>query len=73
MVHGADGPPPAADSPVIATEMDHRIAMSFLIYGMAARRPVAIDDGVMIDTSFPGFVDLMNRMGACIGAAGERR
>lgn len=69
VVRGAGGPAPAAEGVVIATELDHRIAMSFLVYGMAARGPVTIDDGAMIDTSFPGFAALMNGLGARIGAA----
>lgn len=48
----------------VTTSLDHRIAMSFLIMGMAAKRPVAIDDGAPIATSFPDFVDLMNGLGA---------
>jgi 3-phosphoshikimate 1-carboxyvinyltransferase len=51
----------------IAANLDHRIAMAFLVLGMAAERPVEIDDGSPIDTSFPGFVTLMNRLGAEIG------
>jgi len=50
----------------IATQMDHRIAMSFLVAGLAAERPVTVDDGAMIDTSFPGFAALMNGLGARI-------
>jgi 3-phosphoshikimate 1-carboxyvinyltransferase len=50
----------------IEANLDHRIAMSFLVLGLAARKPVAIDDGSPIDTSFPGFVDLMNGLGARI-------
>ena len=46
--------------------MDHRIAMSFLVLGMASAEPVAVDDSGFIDTSFPGFVDLMNSLGARI-------
>src|SRR5215469_9313948 len=53
----------------IAAALDHRIAMSFLILGMAARRPVRIDDGATIATSFPGFVALMNRLGGAITEA----
>jgi 3-phosphoshikimate 1-carboxyvinyltransferase len=55
----------------VATCLDHRIAMSFLIMGLAAENPVAIDDGATIATSFPGFVDLMTGSGARIdsGAA----
>lgn len=44
----------------VATALDHRIAMSFLVLGMAAKQPVAIDDAGPIATSFPGFFDLMN-------------
>ena len=40
--------------------------MSFLVLGMAAARPVTIDDGAPIETSFPGFVELMNGLGARI-------
>jgi 3-phosphoshikimate 1-carboxyvinyltransferase len=45
---------------------DHRIAMAFLVLGGVAERPLEIDDGATIDTSFPGFADLMNRLGADI-------
>lgn len=48
----------------VRTEMDHRIAMAFLTLGLAAEAPVSIDDATMIDTSFPGFVDLMQQLGA---------
>jgi 3-phosphoshikimate 1-carboxyvinyltransferase len=50
----------------IAVNLDHRPAMSFLVLGLAAEKPVSIDDGSPIDTSFPGFVDLMNGMGGTI-------
>ena len=53
----------------IATGLDHRIAMAFLVMGLASAEPVAIDDDAAIATSFPGFVDLMNTLGAKIGAA----
>jgi 3-phosphoshikimate 1-carboxyvinyltransferase len=43
---------------------DHRIAMSFLVMGMGATRPITVDDTSPIDTSFPGFAGLMNAMGA---------
>jgi 3-phosphoshikimate 1-carboxyvinyltransferase len=51
--------------------MDHRIAMSALVMGLAARAPVAVDDAAFIDTSFPGFAALMNGLagGTAIGAA----
>jgi len=54
---------------LIETQLDHRIAMSFLVLGMAARHPVEIDDGATIETSFPEFVPLMNGLGAAIRRA----
>jgi 3-phosphoshikimate 1-carboxyvinyltransferase len=54
----------------VVTNLDHRIAMSFLVLGLLAERPVTVDDGAPIDTSFPGFVALMNRLGARIEVAG---
>jgi 3-phosphoshikimate 1-carboxyvinyltransferase len=48
----------------IATHMDHRIAMSFLVCGLAARDPVTVDDVSMIATSFPEFEGLMRSLGA---------
>ena len=56
----------------VETHMDHRIAMAFLVLGLAADKPIAIDDGAMIETSFPGFVELMNGLGARIGAQSPR-
>lgn len=50
----------------IKTSLDHRIAMSFLVLGLCAENQVTIDDGSVIETSFPGFVDLMNSVGANI-------
>jgi len=52
---------------LVATDMDHRLAMSALVLGLATREPVRIDDGSFIATSFPGFVDLMQGLGASIG------
>ena len=49
---------------LVATHLDHRIAMSFLCLGLASRRPVAIDDQRMIATSFPEFQALMEQLGA---------
>ncbi|MFN4229462.1 3-phosphoshikimate 1-carboxyvinyltransferase [Parvibaculum sp.] len=48
----------------VATHMDHRIAMSFLVMGLAAQKPVTVDDAAMIATSFPDFVRLMSGLGA---------
>lgn len=65
-VHGTGKPPKGGAT--IVTAMDHRVAMSFLVMGVGSREPVRVDDGAFIDTSFPGFVDLMNGLGARIGA-----
>lgn len=50
----------------IAVDLDHRIAMAFLVMGLACENPVAIDDAAAIATSFPGFTDLMAGLGADI-------
>ncbi|MEQ8291072.1 MAG: 3-phosphoshikimate 1-carboxyvinyltransferase [Roseovarius sp.] len=49
-----------------ASHLDHRIAMSFLILGLATQKPVSIDDGAPIATSFPVFEPLMTTLGANI-------
>jgi 3-phosphoshikimate 1-carboxyvinyltransferase len=51
----------------VATHMDHRIAMSFLVMGLGSAKPVQIDDSAFIATSFPGFVDMMRGLGADVG------
>jgi len=48
----------------VATHMDHRIAMSALVMGLASEQPVRIDDSAFIATSFPGFVEQMRGLGA---------
>ena len=48
----------------IATHMDHRIAMAFLIAGLAAKAPVTVDDTSFVATSFPDFIPLMQKLGA---------
>ena len=50
-----------------ASRLDHRIAMSFLILGMASQKPVEVDDAGPISTSFPIFEPLMAALGARIG------
>ena len=55
---------PVAGGATANTQGDHRIAMSFLILGLAARAPVSVDEPAMIATSFPGFTDLMAGLGA---------
>jgi 3-phosphoshikimate 1-carboxyvinyltransferase len=49
---------------LVETHFDHRIAMSFLILGMVAKKPVGVDDVSMINTSFPNFMELMAGIGA---------
>jgi 3-phosphoshikimate 1-carboxyvinyltransferase len=51
---------------IVATHLDHRIAMSFLVMGLATEKPVSVDDQSMIATSFPEFMDLMAELGARI-------
>ncbi|KIT14481.1 3-phosphoshikimate 1-carboxyvinyltransferase [Jannaschia aquimarina] len=50
----------------VATHLDHRIAMSFLICGMASKNPVTVDDAGAIATSFPIFGELMGGLGAAL-------
>ncbi|MBN9672902.1 3-phosphoshikimate 1-carboxyvinyltransferase [Roseibium aggregatum] len=52
----------------VVTHLDHRIAMSFLVLGMAAHKPVTVDDGAVIATSFPTFTALFEDLGAKISA-----
>ena len=58
---GAGGVPGGA---ICTTRLDHRIAMSFLCLGLAARAPVSIDDASPIATSFPIFEEMMSGLGA---------
>jgi 3-phosphoshikimate 1-carboxyvinyltransferase len=53
----------------VATHMDHRIAMSFLVMGLASEKPVGVDDTSFVATSFPGFSELMTRLGADLSFA----
>jgi 3-phosphoshikimate 1-carboxyvinyltransferase len=61
VVHGVGRAPGGG---LVATHMDHRIAMSALVMGLGSERPVKIDDASFIATSFPGFVELMSGLGA---------
>jgi 3-phosphoshikimate 1-carboxyvinyltransferase len=61
IVHGKGH---AAGGGVVTTHMDHRIAMAAMVLGLASDKPVQIDDGTFIATSFPGFVELMRGLGA---------
>jgi 3-phosphoshikimate 1-carboxyvinyltransferase len=49
---------------LVATHMDHRIAMSALVMGLAADKPVKVDDTAFIATSFPDFIPMMRGLGA---------
>ena len=60
IVHGKGR---AAGGGQVATHMDHRIAMSALVMGLASDAPVGVDDTAFIATSFPDFVGMMRRMG----------
>ena len=62
IVHGTGGAIPGGGT--VETHMDHRIAMSALVMGLAARTTVTADDAAFIDTSFPGFAALMNGLTA---------
>ncbi|MEP7031028.1 MAG: 3-phosphoshikimate 1-carboxyvinyltransferase [Pseudolabrys sp.] len=61
IVHGKGN---VAGGGEVATHMDHRIAMSALMMGLASEQPVRIDDSAFIATSFPGFTELMRSLGA---------
>lgn len=56
---------PSSDATVV-TWLDHRIAMSFLVMGLASEHPVQVDDAAIIATSFPEFMELMRGLGADI-------
>ena len=49
---------------LVATKLDHRIAMSFLVMGLASEQPMQVDDAATIATSFPNFRPLMQGLGA---------
>ena len=61
-VHGSGGQ--IEGGARIQTQLDHRIAMSFLTLGLKAKNPISIDNGTTINTSFPGFVETMKSLGA---------
>jgi 3-phosphoshikimate 1-carboxyvinyltransferase len=60
LVHGATK---VAGGGTVATMLDHRIAMSFLVLGLAADKPVGVDNATTIATSFPEFRDQMENLG----------
>ncbi|OQW51661.1 3-phosphoshikimate 1-carboxyvinyltransferase [Candidatus Raskinella chloraquaticus] len=51
---------------VVETHLDHRLAMSFLVMGLASEAGVTVDDSATIATSFPQFMPLMRELGARI-------
>ena len=65
IVHGM-GPGGVPGGATCKTHLDHRIAMSFLVLGLAAQKPVSVDDGSPIATSFPAFEGLMTGLGATV-------
>ncbi|WP_077962779.1 3-phosphoshikimate 1-carboxyvinyltransferase [Ensifer adhaerens] len=56
----------SASGAAVKTHLDHRIAMSFLVMGLASEHPVTVDDVSMIATSFPEFTEMMTGLGAKI-------
>lgn len=68
VVHGTGGPGGTGQrvpgGATVASHLDHRIAMAFLVLGMVSESPVTIDDASPINTSFPGFKALMENLGA---------
>jgi 3-phosphoshikimate 1-carboxyvinyltransferase len=63
IVHGTGRVPGGG---LVKTHMDHRIAMSALVMGLASEKPVGIDDSTFIATSFPDFLPMMRQLGADI-------
>src|ERR1043165_2091042 len=61
IVHGKGR---AGGGGLVTTHMDHRIAMSALVMGLASEKPVQVDDTAFIATSFPGFVEMVRGLGA---------
>ena len=61
IVHGKGRVPGGG---LVATRMDHRIAMAFVVMGLVAEKPVRVDDAAIIATSFPGFTPLLRSIGA---------
>ena len=70
-VHGTGGQ--VEGGALIQTQLDHRIAMSFLILGLNAKDPIIIDDGTTINTSFPCFVETMASLGAKLKLSNTRK
>ena len=67
-IEGCNGQAPGGG--LVDAKLDHRIAMAFLVLGLAAKAPVTVDGAETITTSFPGFTDLMGKLGAPIQTLG---
>ena len=65
VVTGSGGKPPRGGC-TVTVDLDHRIAMAFLVLGLVTEQPVTIDDGDAMATSFPGFAAMMQGLGADI-------
>jgi len=48
----------------INSNLDHRIAMSFLCLGLISEKPIKVNDTDTIKSSFPFFLDKMKKIGA---------
>lgn len=68
LVVNGRGPKGVRGGAEIRTLGDHRVAMSFLVLGLASKEPVIVDDADMIATSFPNFAGFMQGLGADITA-----
>ncbi|HPD92514.1 MAG: 3-phosphoshikimate 1-carboxyvinyltransferase [Rhodobacter sp.] len=66
IVHGADS---VRGGATVESRLDHRIAMAFLVLGLASEAPVTVDDASPIATSFPLFEGLMTGLGASLNRA----
>jgi 3-phosphoshikimate 1-carboxyvinyltransferase len=64
LVIDGTGGEPLGGGASVAARLDHRIAMSFAVAGLAAAKPILIDDMAPVATSFPGFVELLTGLGA---------
>lgn len=69
IVHGR-GFGRVAGGVTVASRLDHRIAMAFMVMGMATEKPMSVDDGSPIATSFPIFESLMAQLGAKVERSG---
>ena len=66
MIIEGRGEPQPFGSATIHAQGDHRIAMAFAVAGLKARGEITIHDCQFVETSFPGFAELFNRLGGCL-------